>query len=728
MEKYAYDQKPDWVQRLPNGMPDYPMARNLKIRPECLGLELPSVPFADKTSAQRMNMFTTTAPQALIVNGAEFPQVASGYEREYMKYTFNATRFDQDGIVLRAIPKFRTGVGPEAIHLCPEYLLIWYGMEDGRVHCCHVSTYTKGTNGFGWENIIDRHKMAPGSKVFKDECISHSKAVQGAQYCPGLNANMIYMTLPGTVEDAVIASKSFTKRAIATGYRELIIDIDKDMIPINLYGDRYNYKFIPDIGEKVGEGGMLCALRKVDEMTYYSDFTEQALMEVQPLHDDVYYNIEPGASVVDITVIRNPNKKILTPARIFQQLEKYEAEFYNFHEAVIKAYEEECVAKGRLPAHEFNTAVIQSGRILTTVKKKVLGASRKTLAKFKRKDLPISHIQLIVTVKYDIKPNRGSKITGYWGNKGTISQIVDDEHMPVNEHGIRAELVMSPMGVPNRMNPGQLFQTYVSEICRAILEQMRSAPTALDAWDILLDGYTDLNEEFANLIAEEFKTDGEREIFAREIMAGEYLTVVMPPALKNVTAEWVLRLAKKYDIRQTPVAFDQLDSKGRVIRRLVTKRPMFIGKNYAFVLCKVPFCKSSGMGFVNDIGVPITVKDATTKAQTPIAPTAIRAGEDETRTLECNVGPTLAARLIGINANSPDSTKCLALMLLTAEKPTQLAFIPKTDEDITNSSRTIAVLRNLMEGTGLDISDPIASPEEIKNFYEPFAEKLESKC
>ena len=198
----------------------------------------------------------------------------------------------------------------------------------------------------------------------------------------------------------------------------------------------------------------------------------------------------------------------------------------------------------------------------------------------------------------------------------------------------------------------------------------------------------------------------------------------MPPALEGITAEWVLRVADKYGIRQTPVSFDVLNSKGKVVRRVTSKRSVFIGKLYMFMLCKVPFCKSSGMGYVNDFGVPITVKDSTTKAQNPLAPTSIRGGEDETRNMVINFGSTLTARIMGINANAPEATQLLAYMLLTAEKPTQLAFIPKTDQDIRNNSRTIAALRAMMEVTGIDISHPIASPEEIEEFYKPFERKL----
>lgn len=729
-EIYQGDQCPPWIERNEDGSPDYPMARNLKMRPECLGLELPIMPFADKTSAQRINMFTTSGAQALIVNGAEFPQVSSGFEHEYLKYTFNSSRFDQPGVILRVIPVYRVNTGNDQIKYCPSYLVIWFGEEDRLVHSNWVNTYTKGTNGFGWENFIDKSSMVPGMRIEKDQCLSHSRAVQGDQYCLGVNANTCYGTWPGTVEDAIIVSDEFTERTIATGYKELVIDINKNQIPINLYGNDIEYKFIPDIGEKVADGGVICGFRKINDTTFFADFTESALTNLQPMHDDIYYQIEPGATVVDIRVVRNRSSKLLTPPMFFQQLAKYEDGINDFYEQVIKAYEDECVRKGRTPAHEFTSTVIQSARMLTAVKKRVLGVSRRSLAKYKRKDVVIPHIQLTVTLKYDIKPSLGAKLTSCYGDKGTISSIWPKESMPVNDHGVRADILISPMSVPNRMNPGQLYMTFLSELCRVVLERIREHVNVrndyLGAYQELILFYTRVNDEFANVVMGEFgdpnTTSLTKDIrmLIDECLRSEQIVVVVPPYLKTITTKWVMEMVEHYNIQQTPVEYDVLDSNNQPIRRVRTKRKMFIGKKYIYVLCKVPFCKSSGMGFVNNIGVPITVKDSTTKSQVQVVPTAIRSGEDEIRTMTNMMGPELTSRMLGLYANSPLSTQLLCYKLLTMEKPTQLVFIPQTNACIRNNSRTISALRAIMSVTGIDIEDCIASDEEMETYYRPF--------
>ena len=205
-----------------------------------------------------------------------------------------------------------------------------------------------------------------------------------------------------------------------------------------------------------------------------------------------------------------------------------------------------------------------------------------------------------------------------------------------------------------------------------------------------------------------------------ECLRSEQIIVVVPPYLKTITTKWVMEMVEHYNIQQTPVEYDVLDSNNQPIRRVRTKRKMFIGKKYIYVLCKVPFCKSSGMGFVNNIGVPITVKDGTTKSQVQVVPTAIRSGEDEIRTMTNMMGPELTSRMLGLYANSPLSTQLLCYKLLTMEKPTQLVFIPQTNACIRNNSRTISALRAIMSVTGIDIEDCIASDEEMETYYRPF--------
>ena len=57
------------------------------------------------------------------------------------------------------------------------------------------------------------------------------------------------------------------------------------------------------------------------------------------------------------------------------------------------------------------------------------------------------------------KPNGGDKIAGRHGNKGIVARIVRDEDMPFLEDGTPVDIVLNPLGVPSRMNIGQIYET-----------------------------------------------------------------------------------------------------------------------------------------------------------------------------------------------------------------------------------------------------------------------------
>ena len=53
----------------------------------------------------------------------------------------------------------------------------------------------------------------------------------------------------------------------------------------------------------------------------------------------------------------------------------------------------------------------------------------------------------------------GDKLAGRHGNKGIVAKIVRDEDMPFLEDGTPVDIVLNPLGVPSRMNIGQIFET-----------------------------------------------------------------------------------------------------------------------------------------------------------------------------------------------------------------------------------------------------------------------------
>ena len=78
-------------------------------------------------------------------------------------------------------------------------------------------------------------------------------------------------------------------------------------------------------------------------------------------------------------------------------------------------------------------------------------------------DLPpgvMKMVKVFVAVKRKLQP--GDKMAGRHGNKGVISRVVPEEDMPFLADGTPVDFVLNPLGVPSRMNVGQILETLTS--------------------------------------------------------------------------------------------------------------------------------------------------------------------------------------------------------------------------------------------------------------------------
>ena len=75
-------------------------------------------------------------------------------------------------------------------------------------------------------------------------------------------------------------------------------------------------------------------------------------------------------------------------------------------------------------------------------------------------------VKVFVAVKRKIQP--GDKMAGRHGNKGVVSKIVPLEDMPFLEDGTPVDIVLNPLGVPSRMNVGQILETHLGWACAGL--------------------------------------------------------------------------------------------------------------------------------------------------------------------------------------------------------------------------------------------------------------------
>jgi len=125
---------------------------------------------------------------------------------------------------------------------------------------------------------------------------------------------------------------------------------------------------------------------------------------------------------------------------------------------------------------------------LELVKQQYDEAAEKIEAKFQDRreklergdELPpgvLKMVKVFVAVKRKLQP--GDKMAGRHGNKGVISRILPHEDMPFLEDGTPVDIVLNPLGVPSRMNVGQIFETHLGMAARGLGGQIKDA---LEDW------------------------------------------------------------------------------------------------------------------------------------------------------------------------------------------------------------------------------------------------------
>jgi len=116
-------------------------------------------------------------------------------------------------------------------------------------------------------------------------------------------------------------------------------------------------------------------------------------------------------------------------------------------------------------------------------------------------------VKVFIAVKRKLQP--GDKMAGRHGNKGVCSRVVPVEDMPFLEDGTHVDIVLNPLGVPSRMNVGQILETHLGWACATLGKQVgemvetyrRTGQHRVELLDQLKDIYGEdvYNQQIADL-------------------------------------------------------------------------------------------------------------------------------------------------------------------------------------------------------------------------------------
>lgn len=184
-------------------------------------------------------------------------------------------------------------------------------------------------------------------------------------------------------------------------------------------------------------------------------------------------------------------------------------------------------------------------------------------------------VKVYLAVKRRIQP--GDKMAGRHGNKGVVSVIMPVEDMPYDENGVPVDVVLNPLGVPSRMNVGQILETHLGLAAKGLgqkidkmLQQQRQANELREFMDKIYNQVGGEQETLNDL------TDDEVLSLANNLKGG---VPIATPVFDGAEESQIKQLLKLADLSETgqQVLYD-----GRTGDRF--DRPVTVGYMYMLKL------------------------------------------------------------------------------------------------------------------------------------------------
>ena len=681
-------------------------------------------PLPEQISVNRSVMYLGHLTQALPSRSATRPSIITGQEFEFAKAEFDV-RIPQmpgvdenypDGVkILKVIPRFpKNRMGKASFSENPQTIIIFEydelvdsntGEHRKVIDYIDAMSYHHLHQEFGFLFKYDYHDLQKleGEYLPQGERIAGSPSVdEDGFWRYGVEANVAMMSIPQITEDGVVASRGFCERNQVTGVKRFIVSYGKSEFPINLYGNSGEYKPHPDIGEHVRNDGLLFALRPYEDELFPVYVSPETIGEVNSKQDTCYY-AQPGARVIDVRVehdsrLRTASKetKLTTPDFIRAQDENYWYAQVQFYQQIVDYYHKIC-------GYGHHSAPYLSPRMRSLVAKAMANAKEindpnnrlNTRRKYRNRE--IDEWQIEITVAYPIQPSEAFKLTDISGGKGVITEVWEDEDMPVDQAGNRAEIIVDGLSTIKRMNPSRLTEQYIKASARdthqRLVEMSRSGVSRPKIKNTLYRFY-----ELACPEMLEFDSilDDKGTIATRHLdsVLNSGITVYMPTNKTREPLEIVQDLRREF-----PPVHSKVSYRNQRGCHVTTKDNVLIGPMYIMLLERTGKSWSAvASARLSHFGMP-TKLTANDRDNTPVRQTPVRFGEDECRLFMATIGSKQAARFYNRTAN-PVVRKVIQENILKSEKPSAIDATYSREDYPSGNTRVASIIRHFAECCG----------------------------
>jgi len=501
VEESVLARKNDDFLIVPNKQVDY-----LDVSPKQLvGVSASLIPFLEHDDANRALMGSNMQRQAVPLIKTEPPVVATGMERAVAGNSGMVPKAQESGTVLRATSS--EIVVKESMGERTYPLRKFIGLNE---RTC----------------LNQRPIVRPGDKVERGQVIADGAASHSGELALGKNILVAFMPYDGyNFEDAIVISEELLRNDTYTSIHveEFEIEIRETKL-----GREEFTNDIPNVSERalrnLDEDGIIrigTFVRPGDILV--GKVSPKSKSELSPeeklLHaifgragEDVKNDsleVPSGVEGIVIDAQKFSRKVNLTEEerqRNLQEIKRHEREFLSEYQRIledsIRIIEEGSEKKLTDPETRkaFSVGAVLSAaefkkirdRLRAEVLKEDAGRGRERRLKYlkdcfdridaleaqKNKvvnrlsrgdELPTGVLELVkVYVATKRKISVGDKIAGRHGNKGVVSRIVPIEDMPFLEDGTPVQMMLNPLGVPSRMNVGQILETHLGFAARML--------------------------------------------------------------------------------------------------------------------------------------------------------------------------------------------------------------------------------------------------------------------
>jgi DNA-directed RNA polymerase beta subunit len=640
------------------------------------------VPRANNSDTQRINMFSNHINQFVHLVNPEFPKVFTNFENQVGEYSVAYKKAEEDFVIISKIEKNEFNYD----------LIVQY--KSSKVY--DILHYRRGVNitedyGYALEDCISEKKE--GDTVYSNDIVYRSSNYdKDLNFKYGVNLKTVFLPYKNlTYEDGIVISQSAAEKLKAYKVEKTLFSVNSNDVLLNLYGDSGYYKSFPRIGEYVDKK-VLVGIRRLDYNKVLFDFQSDKMRQIDEKDDTVIYT--NGGQIVDIDIFsniplsrmkQNPNEFRKEIVYLYEQQQEYFTKLAAELEKIIPVSDEPFSEEKKEVGYDVKHPISKEKNKNKYTDElayywKLAHETINEHIQWRHEGTSFDSFKMRFTILKESPITIGAKITGRVGNKGTISLILPDEEMPETEDGQKADVILNPLGILNRLNLSQIIEQHINFMGHNLIKKMSTCETLNEQADEFFWFMKAINKKQYDFLYYDnyaMMTGGLKKSEFISSILGSGIYVHQSPFFENTTMEEFEKIFK-----EKPYLVEKYKFKG-------IEKPMVMGEIY-FIRLKhessnKASARSTALNNVKTLPSKSTLKK---EKKVLLSQTPIRLGEMEVTNLLITKNGELVEKLLKSYSTSDEDRERLVADLLTSKTPLQLE---------TNIGRANSINRQILQ-------------------------------